>query len=70
MVYPDSVQEIRLRRLDEAPVAWSVGEDALADYEEGDDLYQYLYRVNGAEPIEGRKDSLPVILQSLDISTE
>ena len=46
MVYPDSVQEIRLRRLDEAPVAWSVGEDALADYEEGDDLYQYLYRVN------------------------
>ena len=30
----------------------------------------HLYRVNGAEPIEGRKDSLPVILQSLGISTE
>lgn len=53
MVYPDGVQEIRQRRLDEVPVAWSVGEDLLADYEEGDDLYQYLYRVNGAEPIEG-----------------
>ena len=53
-MYPDSAQKIRQRRLDEAPVAWSVGEDALADYEEGDDLYQYLYRVNGAEPIEGR----------------
>lgn len=53
-MYPDSAQKIRQRRLDEAPVAWSVGEDVLADYEEGDDLYQYLYRVNGAEPIEGR----------------
>ncbi|MBR6803141.1 MAG: hypothetical protein IKM62_04920 [Kiritimatiellae bacterium] len=40
VVYPDSAQKIRQRRLDEAPVAWSVGEDALADYEEGDDLYQ------------------------------